>query len=65
MMFDPKFDPLQELQLAQQQIRELQIAMHQLVQSHNAQAHLLKQISEQNTQLLDLIGKSPWHYPQS
>lgn len=60
---DPSFDPLQELQDAKEEIAflknelfQLQGNFHRLVQAHNAQGNLVKQIAEQNTQLLQTMN---------
>ena len=65
-MFDSKFDPLKELQLLhnqvvmqQQQILELSEVVKQMAAAHNAHAHLIKQITEQNTELLLLWANTP------
>lgn len=60
---DPSFDPLQDLREAQEQIAflqnelfQLQGNFHRLVQAHNAQSNLVKQIALQNTQLLEQMA---------
>jgi hypothetical protein len=60
-MIDPNFDPLSDLeQLKAQsiqhefQLNELGKMFEQLVKAHNAQAQLIKQITQQNTELLQL-----------
>ena len=60
-MIDPNFDPLSDLeQLKAQSIQhehhlnELGKMFEQLVKAHNAQAQLIKQITQQNTELLQL-----------
>jgi hypothetical protein len=51
---DPSFDPLEELHQAKQKIALLENNFLQLVMAHNKQSDLIKQIYDQNTQLLDM-----------
>jgi len=60
---DPSFDPLEDLRTAQEEIAflkkelfQLQGNFHRLVQAHNAQANLVKQVAGQNTQLLEQLA---------
>jgi hypothetical protein len=60
---DPSFDPLQDLRTAQEEIAflkkevfQLQANFHKLVQAHNAQSNLVKQIAGQNTELLEQLA---------
>lgn len=60
---DPSYDPMQDLQDAKEQIEflkrelfELQGNFHRLVQAHNAQGNLVRQVAEQNTQLLEQLS---------
>jgi nitrous oxide reductase len=51
---DPKFDPLEELHQTKQKLAHLESNFMQLVMAHNKQAELIKQIYDQNTQLLEM-----------
>lgn len=58
-MINPGFDPYDEImrlnhqcQIQSQQLHELSGILKELVKSHNAHAQLIKQITEQNTELL-------------
>jgi ribosome-binding ATPase YchF (GTP1/OBG family) len=60
---DPSFDPLEDLRTAQEEVAflktelfQLQGNFHKLVQAHNAQASLVKQIARQNTELLEQMN---------
>ena len=60
---DPSFDPLQDLQEAKEDIAflknelfQLQGNFHRLVESHNAQGNLLRQLTDQNTQMLQSLN---------
>ena len=60
-MFTPDIDPYDELitlrtqvTIQTQQIQELQKVLKELVTAHNAHSVLIKQITEQNTELLSL-----------
>jgi ribosome-binding ATPase YchF (GTP1/OBG family) len=60
---DPSFDPLEDLRTAQEEVAflkkelfQLQGNFHKLVQAHNAQANLVKQIARQNTELLEQMN---------
>jgi hypothetical protein len=51
-MFNNNFDPLTELEIAVKRIGQLESNMAQLIHAHNAQVALVKQIAEQNTDIL-------------
>jgi hypothetical protein len=51
---DPNFDPLEELHQTKQKLALLENNFLQLVMAHNKQGELIKQIYDQNTQLLDM-----------
>jgi hypothetical protein len=60
-MLNPDFDPLSDLQALKElslqhelHLIELGKMFEQLVKAHNAQAQLIKQITQQNTELLEL-----------
>ena len=60
-MFTPDIDPYDELinlrsrvDIQTQQIAELQNIVKELVTAHNAHSGLIKQITQQNTELLSL-----------
>jgi hypothetical protein len=60
-MFTPDIDPYDELlnlrshvDIQNQQISELQNVVKELVTAHNAHSALIKQLTEQNTELLTL-----------
>lgn len=55
-MFDPDFDPLQELQICIQRLNQLEANFSRLVDAHNNHAQLLKQITQQNTEILELLA---------
>ena len=54
-MFNPDFDPLLELEVAIQRINQLEANFTRLVDAHNAQGQLVKQIAQQNTELLQMM----------
>lgn len=51
-MFNNNFDPLMELEIAIQRIGQLESNMAQLIHAHNQQVALVKQIAQQNTDIL-------------
>jgi uncharacterized membrane-anchored protein YhcB (DUF1043 family) len=69
-MIDPNFDPLEALQrlveqneLQAQQIAELQKYLEQASRHINQHAKLIKQITEQNTEILLLWANSQGNFP--
>jgi hypothetical protein len=52
-LIDPAFDPLMDLQILKQRLVDLEINFAQLVQAHNQQGALIRQITQQNTELLE------------
>lgn len=52
-MFDPEFDPLQELKLTQGELAQQRATMNQLIISHNEQARLIMEMSEQMVKLTE------------
>ena len=55
-LIDPTFDPLMDLQILKQRLVDLEINFSQLVQAHNHQGALIKQITQQNTELLEQMA---------
>jgi hypothetical protein len=55
-LIDPAFDPLMDLQILKQRLVDLEINFSQLVQAHNQQGALIKQIAQQNTELLEQMA---------
>lgn len=54
-MFNPDFDPLLELEVTKQRLNQLEANFARLVDAHNAQGALVKQIAQQNTELLEMF----------
>jgi uncharacterized protein YigA (DUF484 family) len=57
-IYDPEFDPLLELEIQRHKIAVLEANFSRLVEAFNNQSHLVRQIAEQNTQLLEQMSKT-------
>jgi len=57
-LFNPEFDPLLELQILKQRHDQLEANFSRLVDAHNAQGQLIKQVTQQNTELLEMFHLS-------
>lgn len=55
-LIDPNFDPLLDLQILKQRLIDLEANFARLVDAHNNQSQLIKQIAQQNTELLELMS---------
>jgi hypothetical protein len=55
-LIDPTFDPLMDLQILKQRLVELEANFAQLVGAHNQQSALIRQIAQQNTELLEQMA---------
>jgi hypothetical protein len=55
-LIDPSFDPLMDLQILKERIMQLEINFSQLVQAHNQQSQLIRQVAQQNTELLEQMA---------
>jgi hypothetical protein len=55
-LIDPSFDPLMDLQMLKERLVQLEINFGQLVQAHNQQGALIRQITQQNTELLEQMA---------
>lgn len=51
-LIDPNFDPLLDLEILKQRIIDLEANFARLVDAHNNQSDLVRQIAQQNTELL-------------
>jgi hypothetical protein len=55
-LIDPSFDPLMDLQMLKERIMQLEENFARLVQAHNQQGALIRQIAQQNTELLEQMA---------
>jgi len=55
-LIDPSFDPLMDLQMLKERIMQLEENFARLVQAHNQQGALVRQIAQQNTELLEQMA---------
>lgn len=53
-MYDPQFNPLFDLEYCKTRLDNLEANFARLVDAHNAQGALIKQIAQQNTELLEM-----------
>jgi hypothetical protein len=61
-LFDPNFDPLEELDFCKQQLLivkqeqlQLQHNIHEIARAFNQQSHLVKQLLDQNRDLNNIL----------
>lgn len=54
-MYDPNFNPLFDLEYCKTRLDNLEANFARLVEAHNAQSALVKQIAQQNTELLEMF----------
>ena len=55
-IYDDNFDPLLDLQMLKERLVQLEVNFGQLVQAHNQQGALIRQIAQQNTELLEQMA---------
>lgn len=55
-MIDPDFDPLMDLEILKQRLQQLEANFARLVDAHNNQTQLVKQVAPQNTELLEFMA---------
>lgn len=55
-MFNDEFDPLRDLEILKQRLAQLEANFARLVDAHNNQSDLVRQIAQQNTELLEFMA---------
>lgn len=55
-MINPDFDPLMDLEILKQRLAQLEANFARLVDAHNNQSDLVRQIAQQNTELLEFMA---------